>query len=98
MARAGSHLIWGILLIVVAVGCKTTHHPELKPLPQAEVLTTPPKEARFNRSEYPDIAFRDMNNKYAKPLDGFGGGLIPARGMTAAPGMSPGGMGASGLR
>lgn len=97
MTRAGKHLIWGVLLIVVVTGCRTPQ-PELKPLAQPEVLTVPPKEARFNRSEFPEVAFKDMNNRFAKPLDGYGNGIIPARGVSAAPGMSPGGGMGSGIR
>lgn len=89
MMRAGKHLAWGLLLIVVVVGCRTPQ-PELKPNVQPEVLTKPPKDARYNKSEYPDVAFRDMNSRFAKPLDGYGN-VRQASGMTSAPGMSPGG-------
>lgn len=96
MARAGCHLVWGLLLIVLVIGCRTPQ-PELKPGPQPEVLTVPPKEARFNNSQYPDLAYRDMNSQFRKPLDG-NGGILPARANTAAPGMSPGGgMGPTGM-
>ena len=92
MARAGSLFIWGVLFVVPSAGCKT-YQPDLKPPPAPEVLTVPPKEARFNQSQYPDMAFRDLNSKFARPLDG--GGIMPARASTTAPGMS--GMGSGGL-
>jgi hypothetical protein len=90
MARAGSQLVWGVLFLVLLVGCRTPQ-PVLKPAPQPEVLAAPPKEARFTNGQYPDVAFRDMNSQFRKPLDGSGNGILPARGSSAAPGMMPGG-------
>jgi hypothetical protein len=96
MARAGSRLIGCVVLMMIITGCRTPQ-PVLKPAVQPEVLTKPPTEARFQGSPYPDIAFRDMNNQYRKPLDGSNG-IIPARGSMAAPGMMPnGGMGPTGM-
>jgi hypothetical protein len=97
MARAGSRFVWGALLVVLLAGCRTPQ-PDLKPPPQAEVLTKPPTEARFQASQMPDIAFRDMNSQYRKPLDAGGSGILPARGSLASPGMMPGGgMGPTGM-
>jgi len=97
MARARSQFVWGVLFVVLLAGCRTPQ-PVLKPAPQPEVLTKPPAEARFQSSQYPDMAFRDMNSQFRKPLDGNSSGIMPARGNMAAPGMMPGGgMGPSGM-
>ena len=97
MARAGCQFIWGVLFVGLLAGCRTPQ-PVLKPSPQPEVLAKPPSEARFQSSQYPEVAFRDMNSQFRKPLDGGGGGIMPARGSMAAPGMMPaGGMGPSGM-
>ena len=98
MARAGSQLVWGVMLVVLLAGCRTPQ-PVLKPSPQPEVLTKPPQEARFQSSQYPEMAFRDMNSQFRKPLDSGGNGVMPARGNMAAPGgmMPAGGMGPTGM-
>lgn len=101
MLRRGRRLAWGVLLIVLALGCKAPR-PELKPVAEPEVLTVPPKEARFNRSVYPDVAFRDMDHRFAKPNEGvglgsgLGSGMTPARALSSPGSMSPVGM--NGLR
>lgn len=98
MARAGCKIAWGIVVAVALIGCRTPQ-PELKPAPQPEVLTVPPKEARFNKSQYPDLAFRDLNNKYRQPLDSgdLSNPIRPARAQGGPSNMMPaGGMG--GLR
>lgn len=92
MARLAGSLV--CCLIVLVAGC-TTPQPVLKPPPQPEVLTVPPKEARFNNSLYPEVAYRGMDAKFAKPLDAGMGGILPARGMQSGPGMMPTSMGGS---
>ena len=77
-----------LVMLVAAVGCRTPQ-PDLKPAKQPEVLTVPPSEARFNSSQYPDLAYRDMNDRFRKPLDSNANPILPARGLGGA--MGPGG-------
>ena len=75
MAGIARSVGMALLLAVVAIGCRTAQ-PDLKPPPRPEVLTVPPTEARFGKSEYPDIAYRDFQGQYRKPSDGVGGNLM----------------------
>lgn len=61
LARAG-------LLLVLVVGCRATQ-PDLQPPKEAEVLVTPPSEARYNNPTYPSAAFRDRNRTLKGKLD-----------------------------
>jgi len=98
MARAGCQLVFCVLIIGLLAGCRTPQ-PVLKPPPQPEILTKPPAEARFQSSQFPDVAFRDMNSQFRKPLDSGGSGIIPARGNMGSPGsmMPAGGMSPTGM-
>lgn len=99
MARVCGNCAWGLLFVVLMSGCSGLHWAgkspfrtqlNLKPAPAPEVLTAPPKEARYNKPQYPDVAFRDMNNRFNRPLDGTNG-IVRAQGASAPPGaMSPG--------
>ena len=76
------------MLLVAAIGCRTPQ-PELKPAKQPEVLTQPPSEARFNSSQYPDMAYRDMHDRFRKPAENSSNPILPARGLGGS--MGPGG-------
>ncbi len=52
--------VLGMGILLLAFGCRTPR-PNLKPPTQAEVLSTPPAERRFNSSDYPKEAFVDRN-------------------------------------
>jgi hypothetical protein len=98
MARAGCQFVVCLFIVAIIAGCRTPQ-PVLKPPPQPEILSKPPTETRFQSSQFPDMAFRDMNSQFRKPLDSGGGGIIPARGNMGSPGgmMPAGGMGPAGM-
>jgi hypothetical protein len=109
MARLCGNGILGLALIVLICGCTNLQFAgkspfktqlNLKPVGAPEVLTTPPKEARYSRSQFPELAFRGMDAKFNKPLDGSND-VVRAQGISAAPGggggMPGGGMGSPGM-
>lgn len=82
-----------VVALFAALGCRSTP-PVVKPPPQPEVLTVPPtNEARFDRSQMPDVAFRDMNDRFRKPIESANP-IVPTRGNM---GMGPNGMSGSGM-
>jgi len=87
-------MIMGLALVLTAsaLGCRTSK-PDLKPAPQPEVLTVPPKEVRFEKSAYPDLCFRDFHNQFRKPADNMNNPILPTRGPGSMGAMSPGAMG-----
>ena len=81
MARAGCQFVFCLFIVAIIAGCRTPQ-PVLKPPPQPEILSKPPSETRFQSSQFPDMAFRDMNSKFAKPLDSVGSDRKSASGAT----------------
>lgn len=105
MARVCGKTLWALVFVCLFTGCTNLQFAgrspfksnlNLKPEAAPEVLSTPPKEARYSRSQFPEVAFRDMNDRYSRPLDGSGG-IIRAQGMSASPGSAPPGMGSRGM-
>jgi len=77
-------LVVAFLALPLTAGCRTPQ-PNLKPDNQPEVLTKPPSEARFNSSQYPDLAYRDMNDRFRKSNDSGGGNpMLATRGSPMA--------------
>ena len=82
---------WRILLnvgcvLLLTAGCRTAQ-PELKPTTEAEVLRSPPSEARFNSGGYPKQAF-NTDDPTKKGLGLGNQPIMPTRG-----GMGAGGPG-----
>jgi hypothetical protein len=86
--RAGRRLMWKglvrvfcmLLAVVWLYGCQTSN--TLKPLPEPEVLNTPPpNDPRFSQPvEYPgSVLYQDLQNKKVAPFQG-GGGRSPGMG------------------
>ncbi len=76
------------MLLFVTVGCRTSQ-PVLKPDYQPEVLNVPPREARFDTSTYPKMAFDDPGSK-TNPLSMPKDGVMPTRGSMGMPGAGGG--------
>ena len=95
--RASWVMLCGLTVLACLVpGCRK-HLPVTEPRKQAEVMSEPPPEARYNRGSYPKEAFNsddplrksrdpDVSNPIT-PTRGFGAGGGP--GMMPTPGSRP---------
>lgn len=74
---------WLGLLLLVAVGCRTSQ-PELKPAEQPEFFNAPPPNARY--TSYPKQAF-NADDPFKRPADpNAAQAIMPTRGSMGGPG------------